>query len=50
MIKKDFELIARIIRELPTCVRGMVARYFVTGLQAENPAFNPKKFLAACDG
>lgn len=48
MTKKDFELIARIIRSLPSCVREMVANYFVAGLGQENPAFQPARFLKAC--
>jgi len=54
MIRKDFEVIARVIRGLDffgaagEADRLMVARAFARELSYTNPRFDADKFLAAC--
>ena len=54
MTRKDFELIAKVIKELPPVdiydVSGhkVVALIFANALATTNPLFNREKFLKAC--
>lgn len=49
MTKKDFELIAEIIRSLPdTTSREGIAWKFSQALATANPRFNVKRFIEAC--
>lgn len=52
MTRKDFELIAEVIRELPPHVdvdyRRLIAKAFAAKLRATNDKFIPVKFLKAC--
>lgn len=50
MSKKDFELIARILRGLPVDCYGteQVAERFAEELQRTNPRFDAARFLTAC--
>lgn len=48
MTRKDFELIARVIRELPEQTdRNQVAERFAANLVITNDSFNPARFIAA---
>lgn len=48
--RKDFELIAGIIRNLPPqATREQVAERFAEGLKPANANFNPSIFKKACD-
>lgn len=51
MTKKDFELIARTIRNinLPAKGRFRVALEFADTLEEEYPKFNRNKFMEACE-
>jgi hypothetical protein len=50
--RRDFELIAGCIRNMPACVPADVrrahARHFAVQLAATNPRFDSGRFLAAC--
>ena len=49
MTRKDYKLIADIIRQIPdTKQRFKIALYAVEKLQDTNPAFNRHKFMDAC--
>ncbi len=54
MSRKDFELIASIIRSMPThaaslrTARDSTARAFADGLRVSNPRFDSARFLRAC--
>lgn len=51
MSRKDYELIARIIDELPTgdeVDRLIIAKEFAWALAHENPRFDRERFLKAC--
>ena len=51
MTRKDFELIARVIKELRDFTgtnHSKVAYDFADALTTTNPLFNRKKFLKAC--
>lgn len=58
MTRKDFELIAAIVREtvadpdIDDCVKGPMtyhlSRKFANALAATNPAFDRDRFLVAC--
>lgn len=48
MTRKDFELIARVIRELPwQTSREQVAERFAANLVVTNDSFNPARFIKA---
>lgn len=50
MSRKDFALVADIIRNLPpTATREQVAERFATGLKPSNAHFNAELFTKACD-
>jgi len=50
MTRRDFNLIAGVIRQLPAQVsRDTLARAFAAELLATNRAFDVARFLAACD-
>lgn len=50
MSRKDFELVADIIRDLPpTATREQVAERFATGLKPHNAHFKAEPFVKACD-
>lgn len=49
MSRADFELIAKVINNLPSTMgKGQVAHEFTSALKKTNPLFNEKRFLAAC--
>lgn len=49
MTKKDFELIARIVAEIPDAgYRADTAIHFADALTKTNPRFNRSRFLSAC--
>ncbi len=50
MTRKDFDLIARVVREWETdeANRRRLAEIFVTKLRPTNALFNPSRFLEAC--
>jgi len=48
MTRRDFELIADTIRELPTTMRLRVALQFADNLRGTNPRFDRVRFLRAC--
>lgn len=50
MSKRDYELIAQIIREMDNCdgASEALARKFAYAFRERNRAFNIDKFLAAC--
>lgn len=49
MTRKDYKLIAEILREIPdTKTRFKVANFAKLKLAETNPAFNPHKFMDAC--
>lgn len=50
MTKKDFQLIARILRDLPADLYGpeQVAERFAEELKRTNPRFDAARFLKAC--
>jgi hypothetical protein len=51
MSRKDFELIARTIRESATRANvsnGVIAREFADALATTNPNFDRARFLKAC--
>lgn len=54
MSKKDFEMIARVLRDptlhLPEAKRRAVASRFADELRATNPRFDRSRFVAACMG
>jgi hypothetical protein len=56
MTKKDYELIARVLREttggpdMPGPLRDHIARTFAYELAALNPRFDGARFIAACMG
>lgn len=56
MSKKDFEMIARVLRDnlngpdCPVPVRDNLARAFADELAASNPRFARERFIAACMG
>lgn len=56
MTKKDYELIARVIRETmngPDCpvpVRDNLRYELALAFQRENPRFSTSRFMAACIG
>jgi len=50
MTRRDFNLIAGVIRQLPPQVsRGTLARAFAAELPTTNPNFNRDRFLDACE-
>jgi len=50
MTRRDFNLIAGVIRQLPAQVsRDALARAFAAELPATNPNFNLGRFLDACE-
>jgi len=50
MTRRDFNLIAGVIRQLPSPVsRDALARAFAAELPATNPNFNRGRFLDACE-
>jgi len=50
MTRRDFNLIAGVIRQLPSPVsRDALARAFAVALPATNPNFNWDRFLSACE-
>jgi hypothetical protein len=53
MSKKDFEMIARVLREHPHAAgagRIRLARAFAAELAATSPRFDRERFIAACMG
>ena len=50
MTRKHFELIARVVREsgLSAAAREKLAAEFADELDATNPMFDRKRFIAAC--
>lgn len=50
MTKRDYQLIASVIRETPlhSDCRLAVARALCVALHFDNPRFDPARFLAAC--
>ena len=51
MTKKDYELIAGTIRDMPVRkIRREMAEAFATNLYATNPRFDRARFIAACMG
>lgn len=48
MFRKDFELIASIVRSLPVSIRGVVALVFADKLAGTNKSFDRQRFLDAC--
>lgn len=50
MNRRDFELIAKTIRNLPLAPEriAVIADRFETSIAAEYPSFNREKFLKAC--
>lgn len=54
MSRKDFEMIARVLREttggpdMPEPLRDHIARTFADELAATNPRFDRARFLKAC--
>lgn len=48
MTKKDFELIASVIKPLEIDFKGFIASCFADALASKNPRFNKDKFLKAC--
>jgi hypothetical protein len=56
MSRKDFELIARVLREahysdhLDDLTVDELAERFASALSATNPNFNHSRFLRACEG
>lgn len=56
MTRRDYEVIARVIREMPTTfprervAKQEYARAFADALTEGNPAFNRERFLSACMG
>lgn len=50
MTRRDFQLIARTIRNLPLAPEriAVIADRFAASIAAEYPAFNRAKFLEAC--
>jgi len=50
MTRRDFNLIADVIRQLPPQVsRDALARAFAIALTTTNPAFDVVRFLDACE-
>ena len=47
MTRKDFELIARIVRKHGGPSRDVLAASFAVELQSTNPNFDPDRFIAA---
>ena len=48
MSRKHFVEIAKIVSNTPESTREALALYFVRMFQAENPRFDPSRFLKAC--
>ena len=48
MTRKHFIEIAKIVTNQPETVREALALDFVRMFQAENPRFDPSRFLKAC--
>ena len=48
MTRRDFQLIADTIRELPQTIRLRVALTFAENLRGTNPRFDRDRFLVAC--
>lgn len=52
MTRKDYELIAKVIANSQGLTRGGIMDTLATrmaeALQADNPRFNPARFLSAC--
>ena len=48
MTRKHFVEIAKIVSNTPESTRQALALDFVRMLQAENPRFDPSRFLKAC--
>lgn len=48
MTRKDFELIARTIKQQPENIRRAIAESFAVALQGTNANFDRAKFLKAC--
>jgi hypothetical protein len=49
MTRKDYELIATVIRQFEPGIREKMGRLFVGRLGNENPRFDSIKFLQACN-
>lgn len=51
MTRRDFNLIAEIIRNLPLSAEGikMIAWRFAKGLKSTNPMFDTERFITACE-
>tara|TARA_R110001583_G_scaffold32151_3_gene110142 strand:+ start:104 stop:256 length:153 start_codon:yes stop_codon:yes gene_type:complete len=48
MTRKHFVEIAKIVSNQPEGTRGALALDFVRMFQADNPRFDPSRFLKAC--
>lgn len=49
MTRRDYELIARIIRKMPDGVRKAAMEAFATDLHAGAAGFNKERFIKACE-